>query len=130
MSSTAVLGFIKDITAKKVKAVEDRLKKEKPNQKYIDPSQQNLVYSLLHKAVSVGIPEIVLLLLKAGADVNSKDSRGKSPLHWLASLTLDAHFKIAGVVLLRSETDTQFAAHACHKLVTLVAAIMRCHNPG
>lgn len=85
MSSTPVLGFIKDINANNVKAVADRLKKEKPNQKYTDPSQQGLVYTLLHKAVAVGSPEIVNLLLKAGAEVNARDSKSKTPLFWAVS---------------------------------------------
>jgi hypothetical protein len=50
MSSTVVLGFIKDITAKNIKAVNDRLKKkEKPDQRYVDPKQQGCSYTLLHK---------------------------------------------------------------------------------
>ncbi|WIA35240.1 hypothetical protein OEZ86_003701 [Tetradesmus obliquus] len=68
MSSTAVLGFIKDINNKNIKAVNDRLKKEKPNQCYSDPKAEGLVYTLLHAAAATGSQEITAALLKAGAD--------------------------------------------------------------
>jgi ankyrin repeat protein len=88
MSSTPVLSFIKDITAKNIKAVQDRLKAtQSPNQSFADPKEQGLSYRLLHKAVEVGSLEIVSALLAAGADVNAPDTRGRTPLHWLASST-------------------------------------------
>ncbi|WIA15048.1 hypothetical protein OEZ85_001748 [Tetradesmus obliquus] len=68
MSSTAVLGFIKDINNKNIKAVNDRLKKEKPDQRYSDPKAEGLVYTLLHAAAATGSQEITAALLKAGAD--------------------------------------------------------------
>jgi hypothetical protein len=99
MSSTAVLGFIKDINSKNLKAVNDRLKKEKPNQRYSDPKAEGLVYTLLHAAVATGSHEITAALLKAGADVNAKDSKGKTPLAWLATyVNSDPHLKVAGAV--------------------------------
>jgi hypothetical protein len=98
MSSTAVLGFIKDINNKNLKAVNDRLKKEKPNQRYSDPKAEGLVYTLLHAAVATGSQEITAALLKAGADVNARDSKGKTPLAWLAVHTnSEPHMKLAGM---------------------------------
>eukprot|EP00775_Hariotina_reticulata_P012339 gene12339-12472_t len=111
MSSTVVLGFIKDITAKNIKAVSDRLKKkEKPDQRYVDPKQQGYSYTLLHKAVQVGSPEIVTALLKAGADVNSRDSKGRTCLHWLSSLNTAAHVQVAELVLQHKLIDVNIAA--------------------
>jgi ankyrin repeat protein len=98
MSSTAVLGFINDINSKNLKAVNDRLKKEKPNQRYSDPKAEGLVYTLLHAAVATGSHEMTAALLKAGADVNAKDSKGKTPLTWLAPhVNSEPHLKVAGV---------------------------------
>ena len=96
MSATPVASFIKDIAQKKVKAVQDRLvkNKEKPNQRYSDPNCQGAVYTLLHKAVEVGEEQIVVALLKAGADVQAQDNTGASPLHWAARYQTPSHLKI------------------------------------
>lgn len=102
MSSTPVLSFIKDIAAKNIKAVQDRLKAtpaQSPNQSFADPKEQGLSYKLLHKAVEVGSVEIVSALLAAGADVNSADSRGRTPLHWVACSTDAAAVSTAGGLL-------------------------------
>lgn len=99
MSSTAVLGFIKDITAKNVAAVQDRLKStpaQGPNQMFTDPKEQGLAYTLLHKAVDVCSLEIASALLAAGANVNAADSRGRTPLHWLASSSHESSLSLAG----------------------------------
>jgi ankyrin repeat protein len=98
MSSTPVLAFIKDISSRNVKAVADRLTKEKqsPNQTFSDPKEQGLSYSLLHKAVEVGSSGIVAALLAADADVNAADSRGRTPLHWVAACNTDAAVATAG----------------------------------
>lgn len=88
MSSTAVLGFIKDIVSNNLKSVQDRLKatpSQGPNQRFTDPKQQGLSYPLLHKAVEVKSREIVCALIEAGADVNATDSTGRTALCWLAS---------------------------------------------
>lgn len=97
MSSTPVLAFIKDITSRNVKAVADRLNKERksPNQHFSDPKEQGLSYSLLHKAVEVGSSGIVGALLAAGADVNAADSTGRTPLHWVAACNTDAAAAVA-----------------------------------
>lgn len=57
MSSTAVIGFVKDIKARNIKAVRERLGKargESPNQRFIDPAAAGRVYTLLHKVGARG----------------------------------------------------------------------------
>ena len=39
----------------------------------------------LHEAARMGNVEIARLLLKQGADVNAKDSDGKTPLNWIST---------------------------------------------
>lgn len=56
------------------------------------------------QAVQVGSPEIVASLLKAGADINSRDSKGRTCLHWLSSFNTAVHIQIAGTSALQ---------HAC-----------------
>lgn len=112
MSSTPVLAFIKDIIARNVKAVADRLTKERqsPNQHFSDPKEQGLSYSLLHKAVGVGSSGIVGALLAAGADVNAADSRGRTPLHWVAAAcNTDAAAVVATAGRARGHQHTQHA---------------------
>jgi len=48
------------------------------------------------QAVQVGSPEIVATLLKAGADINARDSKRRTCLHWLSSLNTALHIQIAG----------------------------------
>jgi hypothetical protein len=113
MSSTAVLGFIKDIAAKNVAAVQDRLKStptQGPNQRFTDPKEQGLTYTLLHKAVEVCSPEIVSALLAAGASVNAADSRGRTSLHWLASSSHEGALSLAGKF---SVFDIKFMKGCC-----------------
>lgn len=86
MSSSSVLRFIKDISAKNLAAVQQRLKAgERAQQSYCDPARQSSTYSLLHRAVLVGSCEIAAVLLSKGADCNARDSCGRTPLHWLAA---------------------------------------------
>lgn len=97
MSSTSVLKVIKDITARNAKAVREGLSQHGANQRYCDPKEQGLTYTLLHKAVEVGCAEVVSVLLAAGADVNAADSRGRAPLHWLADCSSSSeHMGVAG----------------------------------
>ncbi len=70
--------------------------KEKPTQRYSDPTCHGASYTLLHKAVDVGNEAIVAALIKAGADVNAGDEKGATPLHWLAQHLDEAHVKLAG----------------------------------
>lgn len=100
MSSTAVLGFIKDIAAGNLKAVQDRLCSKaqpiNPNASFADPREQGLSYRLLHKAVEVGNRAIAAALLAAGADVYAADSRGRTPLHWCCAGSGADALSIAG----------------------------------
>ncbi|KXZ46400.1 hypothetical protein GPECTOR_44g75 [Gonium pectorale] len=75
--------FAADIEAKKLKAVQDRLKKgEKASQK-VTP-KPGAHHTLLHAAVRTGEPAIIEALLNAAADVNAVDHEGSTPLHWAA----------------------------------------------
>lgn len=76
----------------------DRLTKhkEKPTQKYTDPTSSGQCYTLLHKAVEVGSQPIAAALLKAGADANATDNNQATPLHWSALHSKDSQCKIAG----------------------------------
>lgn len=78
-----VADLVKDIEAKKLKALEDRLKKEKPNQRV--PSQKNSYTTPLIRAVDVGFLAGVEALLKAGAEVDGVDSSGCTALHIAAA---------------------------------------------
>jgi ankyrin repeat protein len=98
MSATLLSSVIKDINAKRAKPVAEWLKKnkDKPNPKFTDPSKQEYSYTLLHKAVEVGDPDILAAFFKAGVDLNSKDSAGCTPLHWCADRSTAVHHKVAG----------------------------------
>lgn len=97
MSSTSVLRFIKDINAKNVAFVQQRLKGgEKAQQSYCDPARQNTTYSLLHRSVLVGSSEIVAALLRQGADCNGSDSSRRTPLHWLAAAACSSGGRSSG----------------------------------
>jgi hypothetical protein len=65
---------------------------------------QHAMHATAMQAVQVGSPEIVASLLKAGADINSRDSKGRTCLHWLSSFNTAAHIQIAGTSALQ---------HAC-----------------
>lgn len=102
MSATAVLAFVRDIEAGNIKAISERLlkRRESPNVRCLDVrTVSGATCTLLHRAVLAGTPEIVALLLKAGADANSRDSnRQRTPLHWLAAAVgSKASLPIAGV---------------------------------
>ncbi|KAG2430363.1 hypothetical protein HYH02_013725 [Chlamydomonas schloesseri] len=75
--------FIKEIQAKKLKAVQDRLRKEKASQKYTpDPKKPGVFHSLLHVAAETGDVPILDALLAAAADVSAVDQNDNTPLHW------------------------------------------------
>ncbi|GLC38176.1 hypothetical protein PLESTB_001091400 [Pleodorina starrii] len=94
-----VADFVKEIEAKKLKAVQDRLKKEKASQKYIpDAKKPGLFHSLLHVAVKVGDPAIVEALLAAAADVTAVDHEDSTALHWAVRSSSTAP-KIAELLL-------------------------------
>ncbi|GBF99778.1 hypothetical protein Rsub_12218 [Raphidocelis subcapitata] len=114
MSSTAVIGFVKDIKARNVKAVRERLgnvRGESPNQRFIDPAAAGRVYTLLHKAAAVGCVQVVDALIKAGADVNGRDQDGATPLHWLAACPADAEHLEVAAALLSAKADVQAVDH-------------------
>lgn len=89
--------FIKDIEAKKLKAIQERLKKEKASQKYTpDAKKPGVFYTILHAAVKVGDPAILEAFLSAAADVTAVDHEESTPLHW-AVRHCDSSPKVAGM---------------------------------
>lgn len=80
-----VAELVADIVSGKLKAVQDRLKKEKPNGKHVDTTSPGSHHTPLHAAVKSSSLAIVDVLLAAGADVTGVDQAGATPLHWLAS---------------------------------------------
>ncbi|GFR51207.1 hypothetical protein Agub_g13556, partial [Astrephomene gubernaculifera] len=80
-----LVDLVKEIQAKKLKAVQERLKREKASQKYVpDAKKPGIFHSLLHVAVKAGDPAIVEALLAAAADVNAVDNEDSTALHWAA----------------------------------------------
>ncbi|EFJ43608.1 hypothetical protein VOLCADRAFT_121415 [Volvox carteri f. nagariensis] len=78
-----IADFVKEIDAKKLKAVQERLKKEKASQKYTpDAKKPGVFHYLLHHAVKGGDPAIVEALLAAAADVSALDHEDSTALHW------------------------------------------------
>ncbi len=89
--------LIKEIEARKAKAVSDRLKKEKANGKYVpDPKKPLEHHTPLHHAVRIGDVAVVETLLSAAADVNAVDNQEATPLHWNACNDCKDAPKIAG----------------------------------
>lgn len=92
-----VADLVAEIAFAKVKAVQDRLKREKPNGKHLDPASPGSFYTPLHAAVKANSLAIVDILLGAGADVSAVDQAGGTPLHWVASQAAGGDsLKIAG----------------------------------
>ncbi|KAG2444244.1 hypothetical protein HXX76_001001 [Chlamydomonas incerta] len=90
--------FIKEIQARKLKSVQDRLKKEKASQKYTpDPKKPGEYHSLLHAAAASGDVPILDALLAAAADVTAVDQDDNTPLHW--ACRSDAGAKAAEALL-------------------------------
>lgn len=89
-----VADLVKEIKEKKLKAVQDRLKKEKPDQKY-SPSAGVNIYPL-HAAVEAGAPALVDAMLAASASVAVLDSNEETPLHWAARHDTKESVQIAG----------------------------------
>jgi hypothetical protein len=74
MSSTAVSGFGRDIKARNVKAVRERLgnvRGESPNQRFIDPAAAGRVYTLLHKVCAAFVEEGRWSLCRAAGCVST-----------------------------------------------------------
>lgn len=92
-----LVDLIKEIQAKKAKAIADRLKKEKPNQKYVPNAKEPAVHHTpLHEAVQICDPAVVDALLAGGADVTGVDSANNTPLHWAARSSSKEAADIAG----------------------------------
>jgi len=82
-------GFWENATASEV---QDLIKRG------ADPDATTEILSMkpLHIAASGGLADIVMVLLKAGADLNVKDYRGQTPLHSAAS---NGHTKVVKALL-------------------------------
>lgn len=92
-----VSELVAEIVSGKLKAVQDRLKKEKPNGKHTDTASPGSHYTPLHAAVKSNNLAIVGVLLAAGADVSAVDQAGATPLHWVATHAIgEDAVKIAG----------------------------------
>jgi ankyrin repeat protein len=57
------------------------------NHLFSDESEPGAYASLLHAAVEYGHPEVVRILVEHRADIDVRDSRGRTPLMWVVGLT-------------------------------------------
>jgi hypothetical protein len=77
--------FVAEIEGKKLKAVQDRLKKEKATQKFTpDAKAPSVWWTSMHVAACTGDGPILTALLAAGGDVGVPDHEDNTPLHWAA----------------------------------------------
>ncbi len=78
--ATALAELIKDIEGKKLKSVQDRLKKDKALVSAVYKTKTG-TSNALHIAIKQNSLALVDALLAAGADVGAADSAGNQALH-------------------------------------------------
>ena len=87
-------------------------------------------YLMIHWAVKSGKPEILRLLLKAGADVNKQDSQGATPLHCAIECDMLEAVKLlldqAGILLDPKVAKTGWTPlmQACYEGNSNIAALL------
>ena len=62
--------------------------------------------TLLHHAAAFGTKEMLEVLLKAGADVNARNGRGSTPLHWAVSDEGKTRLLLEKGAAINSQTDS------------------------